>query len=84
VRRLQETWLQHGSRVDAGGDSAEIERLLQHELERLSDADAGWRTLFRRRADGKLWELSYPQSEIHGGGPRILAELAISDPADWN
>jgi len=54
VRRLQETWVQHGSRVEAQGDSAEIERLLQDELEQVSKADAGWRMLYRRRTDGKL------------------------------
>lgn len=32
----------------------------------------GWTTLFRDRADGRYWERSYPQSELHGGGPPAL------------
>ncbi|WP_367269449.1 Imm27 family immunity protein, partial [uncultured Brevundimonas sp.] len=30
-----------------------------------------------------LWQLDYPQSEKHGGGPRRLQQLDITDPAAW-
>jgi len=83
MRRLKETWVLHGTRVAVEGDAIEIERLLKDELEEVSVTDGGWRTLLRSRADGRFWELSYPQSHMHGGGPRTLAELGIPSVADW-
>ena len=83
IRCLREIWVAHGVRVEVAGDAAEIQRLLDHELVKLSVTDGGWRTLFRHRTDGRLWELSYPQGEAHGGGPRMLAELDIASPSDW-
>ncbi|TFU00389.1 hypothetical protein EUV02_15195 [Polymorphobacter arshaanensis] len=32
----------------------------------------GWRRLFRDPADGRYWELTYPQAELHAGGPPAL------------
>ncbi len=32
---------------------------------------------------GNYWELTYPQSHMHGGGPRQLERLSISDASDW-
>lgn len=73
----------HGSKVSAEGDAAKIDALLSAELIKLSTADGGWRTLYRHRRTGRLWELSYPQSEMHGGGPRHLRQLALLVPEDW-
>lgn len=75
--------MQNGPRIEAKGDAAEVERLLSSELRRVSAADSGWRLLYRRDVDGSLWELSYPHSEMHGGGPRLLVELEIADPTEW-
>ena len=42
---------------------------------------AGWETLYRDPRDGRLWELTYPQSEMHGGGPRRLHVLSRDEAA---
>ena len=34
-----------------------------------------WETLFRDPSDGRYWERTYPQSEMHGGGPPRLSVL---------
>ena len=36
-------------------------------------ADKGWEKLFKDPSDGRLWELTYPKGEMHGGGPPKLA-----------
>jgi hypothetical protein len=81
---LTETWVSEGGRIAKIGDTVEIDRLLVAELEQLGAADGGWRKLFRHRADGRLWQLDYPQSEMHGGGPRRFIELEIIDPNAWD
>ena len=60
-----------GVSVREGHDatSARIHALIQEHLQRLGDADGGWSVLFRDPEDGRLWELTYPESELHGGGP---------------
>ncbi len=55
-----------------------IGRLINGYLERLASANGGWDVLFRDPHDGRLWELTFPLSEMHGGGPRILRHVADS------
>jgi hypothetical protein len=83
MRILRETWLGDGAQVRAAGDHAEIERLLSTELKKIGEADDGWRLLFQRASDETFWELSYPQSGLQGGGPRLLKQLDLTKPADW-
>jgi hypothetical protein len=80
---FNDRWVVSGSKVHAEGDAAKIDALLSAELVRISTTDGGWRTLYRHRTTGALWELSYPQSEMHGGGPRRLRQLQLTDPEDW-
>lgn len=82
MHTLRDTWVMRGSQLVAEGDAAEITILLG-ELERLSSTDGGWRQLLRHPSDGALWELSYPQSDMHGGGPRLLVQLDITVPSQW-
>ena len=59
---------------------AEISTALA-KLEKLGHDASGWEALYRDRATGALWEVTYPYSEMHGGGPRRLSEIAPSDAA---
>jgi hypothetical protein len=38
--------------------------------------DSGWEVLYKDPGDGRFWELTYPQSEMQGGGPPMLALLS--------
>jgi hypothetical protein len=51
-----------------------IERLTTSVLQRIANSRASepWETLFRDPRDGRLWERTYPQGELHGGGPPRL------------
>jgi len=65
------------------GDAAQIDGLLSNDLIEVAAANDGWRKLYRHRVTGSLWELSYPQGEMHGGGPRRLRELPLKGPEAW-
>jgi hypothetical protein len=79
---LRGDWLVQEDR-SVVGDAAEqrIEWLITQKLERLANDPSGWETLYRDPRDGRLWELTYPQSEMHGGGPRRLRVLSRDEAA---
>jgi immunity protein 27 of polymorphic toxin system len=49
---------------------------------RIADREGGWTILFRNPLNGTYWELTYPHSEMHGGGPRKLSRLSRSEVTD--
>jgi len=59
-------------KVAARGDAATIDEMLATKLEEVRTDATNWLVIFRHRETNQLWELSYPQSELHGGGPRRL------------
>jgi Immunity protein 27 len=60
-------------------DVRQIGLLLASHLEKLCHDSTGWYTLFRDSRDGQLWELSYPESALHGGGPPQLAMVSVEE-----
>jgi len=52
-----------------------ITRLVESHLLELATSPSGWETLFRDPADGRLWELTWPQSTLPGGGPPRLTHV---------
>ena len=45
----------------------------------ISPISGAWETLFRDPADGRLWERTYLESEMHGGGPPSLFLISVED-----
>jgi len=74
-------WLFDGRQMQADDACRRIEWLTSSLLRKVADSrDYGaWETLFRDTRDGRLWERTYPQGELHGGGPPRLAVIAESD-----
>ena len=70
-------WLVEGSTVVADHICWRIESLVKSRLERLATDSSGWDTLYRDPSDGRLWERTYPQSEMQGGGP---PQLSVTSP----
>lgn len=70
-------WITVGGRVFGDDTCERINFLTGGYLEKIgvSEKGGGWETLFRDRQDGRLWMRTYPQSEMHGGGPPILVWL---------
>lgn len=81
-RDLRGDWLVQKDRsVVADATEQRIEWLTTHQLQRIARDSSGWETLYRDPRDGRLWALTYPQSEMHGGGPRRLHVVSRDDAA---
>jgi hypothetical protein len=57
-----------------------IEELIKCHLKEIARDNSGWDVLYCNPEDGRLWELTYPKSSLHGGGPPQL-RCVTSDEA---
>lgn len=53
----------------------------QYLIERKKSA-SGWETLYVNPVDNRFWELSFPNSEWHGGGPQRLTNISEKEARD--
>jgi immunity protein 27 of polymorphic toxin system len=65
-------WAMIDGQMMADDTSARIDWLVKHALTEIATDFSGWDVLYRDPKDGRYWELTYPQSEMHGGGPPRL------------
>ena|SRR5579862_2303945 len=68
-------WIVVNGRIVDDETEQRINRLLESSLERIAATSGRWDILYRDRRDGRLWELTYPHGEMHGGGPKQLRRL---------
>ena len=68
-----------GSTLAADTTAKRIELLTRNFLTKLGADPSGWDVLYRDPSDGRLWELTYPQSDAHGGGPPRLTQLSLDE-----
>jgi Immunity protein 27 len=69
----------------ARGDLCErIAWLIAQHLQKIADRrqSGAWETLYRDPDDGRYWERTRPQSEMHGGGPPQLKCLTIQEASE--
>ena len=71
-------WLFRGSLVVADEICLRIESLTSDYLIELASSSDGWSTLFKDPIDGRFWERTYPQSQLHGSGPPALHCVDLS------
>jgi Immunity protein 27 len=79
---LNDIWVLRDGKMVAEGDAKAIDALLETSLVELKTAN--WAILYRHKDTAELWQLVYPQSEMHGGGPRRLRRLDQGDPENWH
>lgn len=65
-------WRMADGIVQPDPTSRRIERLVTKHLRHLGCDASGWDELYRDPDDGRLWELTYPESDVEGGGPPRL------------
>jgi hypothetical protein len=71
-------WPVDGSSVIADEMCQHIELLVANHLIELIHSADGWSTLFRDPTDDRLWERTYPQAKLHGGGPATLRCVSLA------
>lgn len=77
---LTGNWHSNNGQVIADDVCSRIQKLVGSHLAKLGHDQSGWAVLYRDPIDGRFWELTYPQSGNHGGGPpqlRCLTEAEV-------
>ena len=59
--------------------SQRIEWLISNHLKKITIDETGWDALYIDHDDNRLWELTYPQSEMHAGGPPSLIHISSEE-----
>jgi hypothetical protein len=82
LTELNDDWVLLDGKMVAQGDTETIDRLLKTKLVEIRKGN--WALLYRHQDTQELWDLIYPRSEMHGGGPRRLRRLDHNDPQKWD
>lgn len=77
--RLVGSWVEKGSSVVQDSVCERIRWLTDSYLEQVAVDGDNWSALYRNPDDGSYWELTYPQSYMHGGGPPTLQLVSKDD-----
>lgn len=80
--RPDETELTGHWRLVAGKTIADetcerIQQLVRERLVKIATDTSGWQILYRDPQDSRLWELTYPQGAMQGGGPPKLTCVSV-------
>lgn len=74
---LRGSWITRDGGIVADEICRRIDLLLANRLEKIRTDSSGWNLLLRDPLDGRYWERTYPQSEMHGGGPPMLKVVSL-------
>ncbi|MGZ4107701.1 MAG: Imm27 family immunity protein [Tumebacillaceae bacterium] len=72
---LEGKWIFDGKKMSSDDTCSRIEYLVKNILKQVANGD--WEALFQDPIDDRYWELSYPQSHLHGGGPPMLKVISF-------
>jgi Immunity protein 27 len=72
------SWVMKDGRMAEDEVCVRIRVLTGSELQRIANSEDGWEVLYKDSSDGRYWELTYPRSEMQGGGP--IALIVASQP----
>jgi hypothetical protein len=67
-------WTTSNGKIKKDSICERIDWLIENQLVKLavSKEYGDWESLFQDPSDNRYWERTYPQSELHGGGPPML------------
>jgi hypothetical protein len=72
--KLVGKWVEEYGQIRADALCERIKWLTSRHLRKIAISKqwGAWETLFQDPNDGRYWERTYPQGEMHGGGPPAL------------
>jgi hypothetical protein len=70
---IKGNWIMIGDKIVEDESCQRIEYLTKHVLIKIGVSKSGWEKLYYDKSTKSYWELSYPDSHMHGGGPPQLA-----------
>jgi len=70
-------WVFAAGKMNGDATCARINHLISEVLKELGRDASGWDVLYVDPNDGRYWELTYPKSHMHGGGPPRLTCLSL-------
>jgi hypothetical protein len=79
-------WLTTESGIVADSVAERIRALIGKYLRHIGVDGTGWDHLYLDPEDGRLWELTYPLSAWHGGGPPrldVVSREVAQDKYGW-
>ena len=74
--KLTGKWIFTDGIVKEDDISKRIKDLVVNYLLEIATDESGWYKLYKDPNDHRYWELSYPQSDLQGGGPPLLTNLS--------
>jgi hypothetical protein len=75
---IEGNWLFDGKQVVGDEGCKQIDAILPT-LTFVASRDGGWARLYRDDELALFWELTYPQGELHGGGPPRLESYSLEE-----
>lgn len=73
------SWVENGKSVVQDSICERIQWLTDSYFEQIAVDGDNWSALYKNPKDGNYWELTYPQSHMHGGGPPKLERIFEED-----
>lgn len=70
-------WMFIGGKICGNEACERIDYLVTQALTEIARDISGWDVLYQDPNDGRLWELTYPQGHMHGGGPPRLTWIPV-------
>lgn len=70
-------WVMHGAKVVGDDVCRRIDALTESKLQKI--ADGNWVVLYRDPDDGRLWEKTYPEGHLQGGGPPAIKCISLAE-----
>ncbi|WP_089381940.1 Imm27 family immunity protein [Lutibacter agarilyticus] len=67
-------WIFRDNKMIADSNCGIIELMIKNEFVKLESSEDGWTTRYKRN-DSEIWELSYPENHLQGGGPPKLIQI---------